>query len=360
MPRVSITEENRAGSSSERFAQLKLDTNEKARFVIFGEPWMEWVHELRAPVIEDGVAIKETRKKRDGSEYPAQKMEFIRRSICLGTQSVMADKGADPANCPACKAAQDGDCDKAVQRYAATIVRYTLRGATWNVMSPFSANVLIWSVTARKWDELIDLANKLGDLRNADLTLECEDGFWQRNKLSFEPTPAWSQIDGASAYIKALLGDKENLPTDDQLQDACGSVANRNYMQQDVDLIVSRWRQARNAGSGGSALPASESADLAGGLDDLLGTPSPASSAVEDPFGNLHPGGTGEFAGDPLAGIQAAKEQAQADMQKITNPSPLDDPQPGASPFGEPGSPLTPAQSPAKGSAPSFDDIFSM
>lgn len=356
MPRISITEENRAGNTTERFAQLKLDTGEKARFVLYTEPWGEWVHELRAPVLEDGVPVMEERKRKDGSTFSVNKMEFIRRSICLGDLGVLADKGIDPAHCPACDESQSGDVEKAVQRFAAPVLRYTLRGGTWAVMDPFSATVLVWPITAKKWDELISLHTKLGDLKNIDLTLDCEDGHWQRNTLSFETEAAWKKIPGAGEYIKRLLAAPENLPTEDQLRDACGSPTTLNYMRQDVDRIKAAWQQVRRAGSPGSGggLPASAPAvSLDGGLDSLLNDVPAA-----------HPGGLDEFAGvtdtataAQLAAVQQAKAEAKQEMAAISGQDPfagLGDSQP----FTQPAQ-----ASPAPAAAPetlSFDDVFKM
>lgn len=356
MGRVSITEENRTGQGGDRFPQLKLVTNERARFFIFEQPWSEWVHELKAPKIEGGVPVMEVREKKDKSTYEVVKQDFLRRSICLGNTDVMKDKGLDPDNCPACQASLDsgGDVPRPVQRFAAPVIRYKLRGSTWSVQDPFSAEILIWPITARMWDSIVELQGKIGDLRKHDLTLECEDGGWQRNKLSFEMDAAYLASDATKVYIKQLLGAPGNRPTDDQLRDACGGVATRSYLEQDINVILGRWRMVHDAGPAGSSVlqqqsgPAPTAVDLGAGLDALLG------------------GVTEELAGTPYAPgapqsaqpVQQAYDAAQhlTDMLETGDPLGLP-PASGAAPASPApapaaSAPAAPASQPAPAAAP--------
>lgn len=342
MGRVSITEENRTGQGGDRFPQMKLVTGEKSRFFMFEEPWSEWIHELRAPVIEGGVAVMEVRHKKDKSTYEVVKQQFLRRSICHGDPAVMKEKGIDEANCPACKAFLDsgGDVPKPVQRFAAACVRYKLQGSGWNIQDPFSAEILIWSITARMWDSIIELQNKIGDLRKHDLTLDCEDGDWQRNKLSFEMDAAYLASQENLIYVKKLLAGPGNRPTDEQLRDACGSVATRSYLEQDVSLILTRWRQANNSGNGGSGtLPAAVTPtpmDLGAGIDDLLGTSAPPSAQPAQSAFDLAQASAGLDPNDPLAMFGASApgtpvtSQAQPSAQTAT--AVAQSPTPGAAP----------------------------
>lgn len=301
MGRVAITEENRTGQGGDRFPQMKLKTNEKARFFIFEEPWSQWIHELRAPEIVGGVAVMETKFKKDKTSYEVIKQQFIRRSICFGDGEVMKQNGLDPANCRACEASVEsgGDVAKPVPRFAVPVIRYKLQGSTWNVQTPFSAEILVWSATARMWDSIIELQGKIGDLRLHDLTLDCEDGDWQRNKLSFEMDAAYLASNETKLYIKQLLSGPGNRPTDDQLRDACGSVATKSYMEQDVSLILSRWRQAHNSGTGNgqaAPLPATTApVDLGAGIDSLLGA-NPANNPVQVAYAAHQNGATSEQA----------------------------------------------------------------
>ena len=98
VPRQNIAAENVRSSSGDRFARLKLETNEVAIFCLFQPPWMEWVHTLRAIKIEGGVAQKEPKVRRDKSTYEDWKYEFIGRPICLGDSSILADQGIDKQN----------------------------------------------------------------------------------------------------------------------------------------------------------------------------------------------------------------------------------------------------------------------
>lgn len=317
MPRVDIAEENRTGEGGEKFPRLKLETGGKSRFVMFERPWMEWVHRLEAPVIEDGQGVKIEKEKRNGEKYSVWKTSFVSSPLCIGDQGTLRDKGIDEKNCPGCEASakSGGDIPKPVQRFSANVIVYDLRGTSWDIRTPFSADIKLWAFTARMYDDLIGLQKKLGgDLRKIDLTLECEDGKWQRNKLSFDTEPGYLQA--PAGYIKDLINGEGNKASDEQLRDACGFEYTRSRIQDDVDNILLKWNRVRRGG----AVDTSEldsAGSLDGGLDDLLGgsattgTPSPVpenqeakvSEAAEDLFGAF---------GDPFPASPEAAPQKPA------------------------------------------------
>jgi hypothetical protein len=351
MARITISEENRSRDGGEPFPRMKLSTGEKARFILFEPPWVEWVHELKAPVLEDGHGVKETKERKDKTTYEVWVMEFVRRSICLGDPNILADKGMDETNCPACKASLEsgGNVVRPTQRFAANIIRYELQGNTWKVrLAPFGVTMQVWSFTARMWDNLITLQNKIGDLRNHDLTLECEDGHWQRNNLSFEITPAWQEAANGTQILKELLSDPGNKATDEQLRDACGSVSARSFMQQDVEFILTRYRQVENAGSGSYEAPAAATAvDLGSGIDGLLGTPPAAggTQAAEDPLSVFM--SPEQKAAAASGTTQVNQAPPSASPAPVVADNPFDPFNVGAQGQASPGSPSTaPAQQP--------------
>ena len=273
MPRVPIAEEYRTGEGGDRFPKLKLqEKGEKARYVVIEVPWREYVHFLKAPVIEEGIAVKETKHRRNGDEYQDYKLDFVGSPICLGDEGALAEKGVDEQNCPACEASvsSGGEVYGPAQRFAVNVIKYDLRGGTWDIRMPFSAEIVLWTFNGRAYDDILGIQKEIGDLRQHDLTLECEDSYWQRNKLAFKMEPGYKQA--PAGYIKELLSTPGNRATEEQLRDACGRTANRQQIQDDVDVVLRRWRQVRQAGSAGSseADDARLGGNLSEGIDELL------------------------------------------------------------------------------------------
>lgn len=340
MGRVPIAQENRTNEGGDRFPRIKpKEKGEKTRFTIIEQPWREFVHYLKAPVIEDGIAVKETRKSRkDQSEYETYKLDFIRAAICLGDDTIRSENGGlDVKNCPACEASAKtgGEIPPPVQRFSANCIVYALTGSEFALARPFSATIKIWAFSGRQYDEVEGYQREIGDLRHHDITLDCVDPFFQNNKIGFKMEAGHKSA--PPGYLQELLNTEGNRATDDQLQDACGTEVTRTGMLDDVGFCMRKWAQVRQAG-----LPNTGSGqDLTQGIDALLAETEPVSATVpaqaavpaaaqqQDPFAGL-----GEFAApttsnptptalppvqqtDPLAGVQAAKAQAQQDMAAL-------------------------------------------
>lgn len=324
MGRVSIAQENRTGEGGDKFPRLKLtEKGQKSRFTVFEQPWREWVHFIRAPEFDDeGHPVKETRYKKNGDPYTVDAMVFISNPICLGSQDALASRGLDPKNCPACEASEQsgGDIPGPVQRFSVNVIEYTLRGSGFDIREPFSAEVKVWAFTGRIYDEIEGIQREIGDLRRHDITLECEDPGWQRNKLAFKMEPGHKYA--PEGYIKALLTAEGNKATDAQLRDACGRDLPRTRIQEDCDQALRAFRKLRNEGS---EPPASVNGtpDLATSLEDLLGEESKdagtvldrmtpeqrtaAEKAMDDPFS--------EFATETTSNPPLAERQRREDEQ---------------------------------------------
>lgn len=295
MGRVPIAQEHRTGEGGDKFPRLKLtEKGQKSRFTLFEPPWREYVHYIKAPEFgEDGLPVKETRYKKNGDPYTVDAMEFISQPICLGSEdNGLEANGLDPKNCPACEASEKsgGDIPGPVQRFSANVIEYTLRGSGFDIREPFSAEVKVWAFTGRIYDEIEGIQREIGDLRQHDITLECEDPAWQRNKLSFKMEPGHKYA--PPGYIRELLSKEGNKATDAQLRDACGRDMPRTRIQEDCDMALRAFRRLRNEGS---EAPASVNghADLASGLDALLGEQKAAAGVTgdeaSDPFADLGP-----------------------------------------------------------------------
>ncbi len=226
-----------------------------------------------------------------------------------------------------------------MQRFAANVVYYTLSGSTFNPAKPFSASIKVWKFTGRIYDEIEGIQQEIGDLRRHDITLECEEPNWQRNKLAFRMEPAYKEA--PSGYLKELLSTPGNRATDAQLKDACGSAVPRERMQEDCEFAMRQWRKLRNEGEVPAAFK-STAADLAGGIDDLLGEETkdagtvltqdravPGGVAVaDDPFAEFMPDAAP--ASPPAAPEKAAASTKKPAISPTAPPSEVADPFAGA------------------------------
>jgi hypothetical protein len=325
MGRVPIASENKTGEGGDRYPRIKLtEKDQKTRFTIIEKPWREWVHYLKAPTFDDnGKPVKEPRQKRDGGTQEVYKLDFIAQPICLGDEDTLKDKGLDPANCPGCEASEKsgGDIPGPTQRFAVNVIEYALKGNSWAVMSPFSARVKVWAFTGRIYDEIEAIQEQIGDLRGHDITLECEDPYWQRNKLSFQMDPGHKYA--PKGYIKELLQGEGNRATDSQLRDACGRETTRTRMQDDCEHAMAQWRRVRNEGKE-SPYGTSGAASLDGGIEDLLrdegSAATPASQLDEDPFAEFSP----ETTTNPS--VAARKVQDLKEAEREASKAASDDP----------------------------------
>lgn len=355
MGRVAIATENRTGEGGDRFPKIKLtEKGQKCRFTLIEVPWREYVHYLKAPSFgENGKPQKEFKTRRNGDKYEDYKLEFLSSPICLGDEAVLQEKGMDPKNCPACEAAEKsgGDIPGPVQRFAVNVIEYGLRGNTWEVKKPFTADIKVWTFTGRIYDEIEGIQQQIGDLRKHDITLECEDPYWQRNKLAFQMEPGYKAA--PQGYIKELLTTPGNKASDAQLKDACGRDVPRARLQDDCDHVLRQWRRLRNEGQE-SSYDTSTGADLEGGIDALLNDEGGSGTQAQDTGNALTGGGEDPFAefseettSNPSPAA-AGKQEEAASRKAAASAS--------AGPSDEP----PPADTPASQTAalPSEEDIF--
>jgi len=330
MPRAQLDETLKSAGTVDQFESLKLTTGEWARLLIVDDEnaWWEWVHALRAPVLDDSdMPVIIDKQRKDGSTYPDYSTRFVGQRLCLGDPAVVEDKGMDPERCPACAAAQRGVKGMSPERrFAVPVIRYKTRdntkkgGGPVDIVDPPQAEILVWKLSQRMFNSLMDSKGEIRELleipaeqkfplRAADIVVFCEDGGFQRVVFKAPKRPAYRQNADMAALIKALWGNEDNRPTDAQLKAACGrggvSGEDREYMVIDVETAEHAWRQAERYGKDGTRRPDTDDGPASGGdgkpldqqLDDLLG---------DDPLAE-HPGGLEEFAprGDKAAAAPA-------------------------------------------------------
>jgi hypothetical protein len=329
MPRDVISDKLVSSDRVELFDALKMETGEWARLCVPADEniWWEYVHSMRAPVLDDeDMPVIEDKKRRDGSSAgQGYFMGFVGQRICLGDPAILEDKKLDPARCPACASAARGTAGMTPdRRFAVPVVRYQCKKRN-NTDLPATpgGSVLVWKMNQKMYNELVKDNKKAirelleipegkeFPLRVADIAVFCENGDFSR--IVFKPPmrPAWGKDPRYAAWIKELKADEGLWPTDAQLKAACGRDGDREYMALDVASVEDRWRKAERAGKDGARRPGpagdgpvsggQSAADLDKSLDALL---------------TDHPGGLDEFASReaeaPVADDPFAEDSAPA------------------------------------------------
>lgn len=295
MPQADFTDEFRGETRSRTENLFKLRVGESARIVMLEKPTYAYVHQLRAPKIVNGQAVREEKKRKgkdggDGETYVDYVYDFIGRPLCLGDFGTIKDKGTDEKHCPACKAAlEGGEVPRPECRYAVNIIRYNTK-PDMSLVNPFGCVAEVWAFTAGIFDKLYNLAKEHGELLGRDLLLgPCEPPeHYQRLKaLTVGARDVWKLDQVRNTVVETF---KQNRQTDLETR-AIGRPVEFRYMVRDIENIAERWRQAN--GQGTSIIPVDQFGGIGGvgapslteGLSELLNTTQPAT-----PNGN---GGTG-------------------------------------------------------------------
>jgi len=344
MPRRTIAPENKVGLGGNRFPRLDFKAKgERHRVLLFQKDadgqavvWQEYVHLLRCPQFgEDGMVkmtLKDSRRE-EGEKYQDYDLKWIGSPLCLGDSAVIEETGYDPDNCPVCAKITDAPSEanlRPVLQFAANVVDYTLAPNSWQVQKPLSAKVLVWRFNATTYDEIISQQEQHGELlQKQDLTLECVNATYKNVKMGVMSPSGWATVEDGGKYLAQLLGDPANIATEDELRDACGRPAKRVFMEEDLALVLRKWRQALPAAEGdltagfqfgGGAQPA-----LAGAVEQLKQQAQAEVAQILNPLaaaGAMAASGLGEFTAE--GNHQAAAERAKA--AALAAPSSADNP----------------------------------
>lgn len=371
MGRVGFTTENKGKVVDFNYPKLKLKAGEKARIIVgLEDPVMEYVHTLRKPVIANGKPVTElVTNDRTGAQTTEYKKDFVGNPICLGDESIIADKGMDPDHCPACALAKSNPdyAEPPKRRFAMHVIRYRTKAGTFNPTNPFSVEILVWSFTDMVFNKLVDAKEEWGNLLQHDLLLgPCTNEGFQKFDINVGSEAAWLKNEDWKKNVALTF--KENQIPD--LTIAVGRQVQAPWMKQDVEGIIEAWRQAKGAedsepGSQGSLTDDlngllgkgaateetwatnEEAADAGIDLDALVGAPE-----AEDALSSLAAeAATAEPADgdDMFAGLLASTEDsAPAEEPVAEEPAPAKAAPAKAAPKAE-----------AKASAPdNFDDLL--
>lgn len=294
MGRVSFTSNNKATTDFETFPKLKLTKGERARIVCLEDPHVEYVHNLRAPKILNGQPIMIKKKKFKSDEfYETYDEDFLGNPLCIGDPGILADKGSDPDNCPACAAGRASDSVKPPQRrFAMHVIKYAVKQGSNDVQEPFQVSTVVWAFTDMVFNQLVDIATEFeGGLPKHDLLLgPCTDADFQKFEIMPSQTAQWLVNEERKKLTVATF--KGNQAAD--LSTFCGSKKSREWIEEALLKVKARWNIVNNAQAGlaglagvGMAPAATQqmtSQSLAEGLDDLLGGSStPAASTSDQP-----------------------------------------------------------------------------
>jgi hypothetical protein len=250
MPRISFTQEVGPSKSASSFPKLKLGMGETARVVCLEEPVMAYVHTLEKPQIRNGVAVMETKKRKDGQEYTKNAMKYVSSFLCLGDADVMAERGVDPDNCPACKASTRSDEVKAPKpKYAMNVLRYATRGNQGELASQFNVSVEAWVFSNQQYSQLRKLALEGWKLQEHDLILgPCQDETYQRFEIVLSQQAHWMASEDNKK--RSLATFKENKASDDELETLCARKVERKYIEQDLEQVHDAWLQLNGVAAG--------------------------------------------------------------------------------------------------------------
>lgn len=239
MPKVTFSSENKVKTSNYDYPKLRLDKDEKALLVLLEDPEVEYVHTLRKPKLENGKPVMITKPRKDKTTYETYDLQFISRPLCKGDFTILQDKGLDPKNCPMCALAHENSeyTDAPQRRYAMNVIRYRTKGSGYDLINPFSVELLVWSFTDRYFNQLIDFKEEWGDLRKHDLKVECTNKDFQNFDIQVASKAQWLADADRKAIVKETF--KENKLEDISI--AIGQNKEDKWVKEDIESIREAW-----------------------------------------------------------------------------------------------------------------------
>lgn len=284
MPVIEFEQDNKVATTNFDFPKLKLKTGERARIVLLQSPVVEYVHTLEKPQVINGVPQMVTAKRKDQTEYQDYKKDFMSRPLCLGDFEVLSKDGADPVKCPMCALAKEHpDWVKNPQRrYAMHVIRYKTKGSSFDLITPYSVETVVWAFSDKVFNQIIDFKAEWGDLRGHDLNLgPCENETFQKFEINVAAKAAWMEDDQRKNLTVETF--KENQIPDIAI--AIGSKKEERWVKEDLAAIVQAWTLVGQAGTANvEVIGGKPATSLSTDLDDLLGgsvaTTAPASAVA--------------------------------------------------------------------------------
>lgn len=261
---VTFTEEN-VKKNAYDFPKLKLTQGERALLTVVENPYMEYVHQIEKPVLDEAgniAMITKTRFK-DQTQYETEKLQFVSNPICLGTKSVLEEKGIDPDNCPACARAAGGEKGFYPKRkFAVHVIKTNTKPNSFDPTQPLSSSLFIWAFTDTIFSQLVDFQKRWG-LKTHDLNLgPCEDPQFQRAKLNIDSGTVLDE------KARAAIFAPENRAEDPTV--FCGTRKTKERLLEDLAQIDDVRNKANKVNPEAGAAKVSTTAALSEGLGALL------------------------------------------------------------------------------------------
>ena len=257
MARISFSSDVSAPRGVVNFPKLKLEKDESARIVLLEDPVMAYVHSLEKPQILNGAPVFETKERfKDKSTYQVHKTDFVSAFLCLGDEDIMAERGVDPDNCPACKASTRSDQVKAPRRrYAVNVLRYATKPGTSDPTPSFNASVEAWVFSDQQFSRLRKLVTEGWVLRDHDLSLgPCSDPSFQKFDIVPSQVAVWQQSE--SNKERALEIFNEGKASVEDLEGLCARRTEKKWIEADLDVVADRWAELNGTPSSSANLPA--------------------------------------------------------------------------------------------------------
>lgn len=267
MAKVSFTDNLNIRPARQTFPRLsKLKKGEKVRIQLV-DPTnieMEFVHNLNAPIVENGEGILDQNGK--------YKTRFMGNPISLGDISIIEDKGIDVKNCPISKFHREHPdwVDAPKRKFAMHIIKYRTRPGTFKLAAPYSVEHLIWVFTEKTYLKLREFTETWGDLRKHDLYIECESEQFQQYSIQVAPEAGWVTEEEVASTKAVYDAGVEEYP---DISLAIGSRKEKKWIEADLEEIENAWNLVLGkSNSGGFTEPS--------GMAGFLDSPSKATASA--------------------------------------------------------------------------------
>jgi len=268
MAKVTFTDNLNIKPQRQNFPRLKgLKKDEKVRIQLIDptEIEMKFVHNLEAPVIDNGEAVR--------LENGDIKMKYMGSPLSFGDESILDATGADVKNCPISKFAKEHPdwVDAPKRKFAMNIVKYRTKPGSFELASPYSVEHMIWVFTDKTFLKLQELAAAWEDLKRHDLYITCTNEKFQQYDIQVSPKAAWLEdAKTTKANFKHTMevykAGKEEY---NDLSGAIGSVKERSWVEKDLQEIENSWNIVLGRNSSTPSLSSDTDLDsLLGGITD--------------------------------------------------------------------------------------------
>lgn len=229
-----------------RGRKLMLDKDEQARICFLeNAPYSLFIHNFEKVTTDpQGNPVIKQDQWPDGSPREVVVTEFAGKFRCLGDEDEVQRTGADPENCPACRAhIQNPNAVKApTKRILGRVLKYGTKEGSFAPSKPFSATLLVWDLTEKRFDSVNEIFLEHGPLSKKDLLLgPCENKQMQKYTIAVgSGDAAYLASKDTQQYVHELLQEEkiEDLPS------IAGKLPSAYEMEAKVSEVVRAYNHA--------------------------------------------------------------------------------------------------------------------